>query len=167
MSKEARDKAVARVGKALYGSLWVGTLADLEWERAGELGGRDGAPISLPMDVRSAKDAALACFRTHAADIQVGQVLRWLREQGIDCEAARFDADKFNLWFKKAFAAARIPPKEARSIAIRKLLAEGHQPGRGGNIPLKRFCVMVRAECGMHCDNKTVERDLKAIRKAQ
>jgi hypothetical protein len=159
MSKQARDQAVARVGEKLYGVQWQGAPSDEDWA-VSEAYGR---PVDMPAQEAAATNIARACFRVHAADIQFRQVIHWLEQHGISCEAAKFDQAKFDAWFSATFKS--LGP-ETRQAAARVLLDEGKIPGRRGTIQWKPFCDELRERWGYDCDDRTIQDDVRAIRKA-
>lgn len=162
MSKKQRDQAIDLVGRALYGSHWIGELNSREW-RIGKAHPGNGV-ISLPSSGSQAAAIATARFRSEGSDEQFGQVFRWLHEQGINCVPGEFDASGFNVWFTKKFPSAARRPTTSRVEAVRALLKAGRRPGRGGTISWKAFCDQTRARCGQRCDDKTIKRDVQKIR---
>jgi hypothetical protein len=162
MSKKQRDEAIEIVGRALYGSHWIGELQSREW-KIGKAHPGNGI-LSLPSSGKQAAAIAAARFRSQGSDEQSGQVFRWLHEQGINCVPGEFDASAFNAWFAKKFPAAARSATTSRVDAVRALLKAGHRPGRGGPISWKAFCGRTRARCGQRCDDKTIKRDVQTIR---
>jgi hypothetical protein len=131
-----------RVGRQLYGQYWIGEMKDREWEigRKHFINGW----ADLPATGKAVAMTAIACFRYHGSAAQYRQVGHWLRDCGIDHSPERFDAQEFERWFKKTFPSAKPKPTNARLTAVRKLLGEGHEPGRGGTVGWKEFCDLVR-----------------------
>jgi hypothetical protein len=167
LKREAdRNLAIERVGFSLYGELWIGRLSDQEWLEERAVSDDAGKFVGLPADAASARSAARACFRTWGARQQIGQVLRWLEEQGIVCDPSQFNAAAFESWFQGAFPSARLLPKAARLAAMRRVLATGRRPGRGGNVREKQFCDSVRKEWGGHCTDRTIMREWRALNKS-
>lgn len=132
----ARDEAMERVGRALYGQQWIGELKPKEWE-IGKF--RGDLVTALPSSGRSAAAKAAARFRTHGSELQYVQVCLWLHEQGIDYSPASFDAVTFEAWFRKKFPRAQNNSTASRLSAVRILLNKGQRPGRGGNTSWKSF----------------------------
>jgi hypothetical protein len=75
--KKARDEGLERVGRWLYGELWLGELNKLDWrigrryERAET---RLKMPLSLPKGPKKALRNARADFRSHASAFQYGRL---------------------------------------------------------------------------------------------
>jgi hypothetical protein len=165
MTKKARNEAIERVGRALYGLGWVGELKTREWE-IGKSNGRNEhcATVALPTSGKSAAKIANACFRSRASIEQYDQVFRWLHEQGVNCGSSGFDVGAFEKWFRKKFPDAPPSTTASRIGVVQGLLLAGRRPGRGGNIRWKRFCDLVRAKWGGRCDDKTIKRDVADLR---
>jgi hypothetical protein len=164
MTKKVRDEAIERVGRALYGKHWIGPLQTREWnigKDSDQL--RSGRALFLPPSGKEASRIAAACFRYHASDLQTGQVYCWLHEQGIKMD--EFNSDVFEAWFRSAFPSAPKSSTEARQRAVRAELQASGRPGRGG-VNLTKFCDNVRKRCGLRFNQKTIERDVRAILRA-
>lgn len=164
MSKKQRDEAIERVGHALYGQYWIGVLGTREWKISKTYKAESHPTAELPQPGTKAAAVATACFRSKASDLQNAQVFRWLSEQGINCEPHRFDAVVFDAWLAKKFPSAAPSTTSKRVNAVRTLLREGHQPGRGGNIVWEKFGDLARKRSGLRFDNKTIKRDVQKIR---
>jgi hypothetical protein len=161
MSKKDRDEAIERVGRQLYGKLWIGDLRTQAWEltrRARNLGDL----VDLPANPKEAANVAQARLLNLASGLQNGQVLRWLAQQGVNCVASSFDRAKFEAWFRKTFDEQIGSATDKRQAAVRELLEAGRRPGRGG-CSWKEFDEQVRARTGMDFDIKTLRRDVDEI----
>jgi hypothetical protein len=158
---KSRDDAIERVGRALYGQQWIGELKTREWK----IGKFHGDPVTdLPPSGKSAAAIAAARFRSHGSDLQYAQVFRWLHKQKIECAPHEFDAAAFDVWFRRKFPHAQNGATASRVKAVRALLQKGHRPGRGGNVVWKKFCDLVRTTSAQRCDDKTIKRDVAAVR---
>jgi hypothetical protein len=109
MPKRDRDQALEAVGRPLYGHHWIGELGKREWELGpkyrADVWGAPRRSFELPSPAKGAAATAQALFRAHAADFQVEQVLRWMREPGIDCTPDGFASGTFERWICRKLSA--------------------------------------------------------------
>jgi hypothetical protein len=155
MSKQERDEGVEKVRRTLYAELSVGDISDEEYSLA-----NSSAPI--PEDPKSAAARLRARYRWNAIDWQIGEVMRWLQQQGLNCEPEKFDRKKFDEFFKLKFDAA-LSSRDIRRSAIKKRLDAGDRPGRPGHIDWKPFYDAIRKTTGLHFDDKTIDRDAREM----
>jgi hypothetical protein len=156
VDKSERDKAIERVGRALYGGLWIGELKTEEYElgKANSANHHPTMTIDLPSSGKEATTIARARFRWRASDEQFGQVIRWLNNLRIlDGSATEFDA-----WFVREFPDVST---QRRKDAVREALNSGLRPGRGGTVSWEEFGNRVRIQSGQVCDDRTIMRDVE------
>jgi hypothetical protein len=149
--------ALERVGRALYGDLWV--------ERPGKREYKLGkSREELPAGLKKAATAAKARHRVAAYEAQSQLVIHWLQERhDLDMSRRGFDPAKFEAFFAKAIGAPVITsPTDRRLAAIRTTIKNGKTPGRGGNITWKVFHRLV--DPSKSVDQKTIERDVRKLR---
>jgi hypothetical protein len=154
-----RDKRIERVGRALYGGLWIGELETEEWEigKANSAGHHPTITIGLPSSGKEAVTIVRARCRWRMSDEQTGQVIRWLTDLKIlDGSASEFEA-----WFCKEFPDVSA---QKRKDAERELLKSGLNPGRGGNVTWEEFRNHVCEQSGQVCDVRTIMRDVEELR---
>jgi hypothetical protein len=168
--REARDKRIERVGRALYGGRWIGELKPEEYE-IGKANRANPSPatilerfptvtIALPSSGKEAATIARAHFCYRASNDQTGQVIRWLNDLRIlDASVAEFDA-----WFAKEFPDVST---QRRKDAVRDAWESGLRPGHGGNTTWEKFCNHVREQSGQDCDDRTIQRDVEELRSFQ
>lgn len=148
----ARNEAIERIGKWLYGDDWIGELNRQEWQL-----GRQAD--DLPADPKAAARAARARFRNRASDEQYELVFRWLQVTWkIDC--LNFNAAQFEEFWKEHFPQVATI-KDARLAAIRKRWNEGERPG--ANRTWKEFTNDVCSDCGAQYDVKTIRNDVREM----
>jgi hypothetical protein len=165
--REARDKRIERVGRALYGGLWIGELKTEEYE-IGKANRTDPPPathlvrfptvtIALPSSGKEATTIARAHFLYRASNDQTGQVIRWLNQLGIlDGSAAEFEA-----WFVREFPDVSA---QRRKDAVREAVNSGlRPPPLGGTVTWKKFCNHIREQSGQDCDDRTIMRDVEEL----
>jgi hypothetical protein len=161
--KSARDEAIERVGRALYGKHWIGEQEAGEW-RIAKFYGRAGVPLTLPKQAKLAVERARGCFRHHASDLQYGVVFQWLHERGVDCSPEAFRPRDFERWFHATFP-DELGPSLRRKQAVREALDSGQKPGRGGNVVWDDFCANIRERTGAGWDDRTIKRDVNDLTK--
>lgn len=158
MKKPPHHEAVERVGRALYGELWIGELRKREWQVGKDYRAEWNAIVTLPSSGKSATAIAKACFRSRASKEQYEQVFHWLQQ-----EFQGDYASDFETWFRKKFPTAPLSSTEIRQTTVRAALASGQRPGRGGNVRWDKFCDAIRKQSGQRCDDKTIKRDVAEI----
>src|SRR5262249_32794558 len=119
-------------------------------------------PVTLPANAKQAADSAKACFRSWGSHLQYGQVIRWLREQGIDCSLGSFDQAKFKTWFEKKFGERFLSPTDKRRKAVKDTLQKLGEPGRGGE-NWQIFHRGVEQRCGQSWTLRTIKRDVAEL----
>jgi hypothetical protein len=158
--KPAHHEAIERVGRELYGSLWIGELATKEWRTGKKSGADHYRTAHLPSSGKQAATIAIAHFRSRASAEQYEQVSRWLADQ-FD-RHLNFTSD-FDAWFRKKFPSAPLNSTEIRKNAVRAALAAGQRPRRGGNTDWKSFLKGIEARTGLSFDLKTIQRDVDEL----
>jgi hypothetical protein len=159
--RPAHHEAIERVGRELYGDLWIGELATKEWKIGKKSGADHYRTTRLPSSGKQAATIARAHFRSRASAEQYEQVSRWLTEQ-LPNPHFNFATD-FEPWFRKKFPHAPRNSSETRRAAVRAALKAGLRPGRGGNIDWKSFCKDIAKRTGLNFDEKTIKRDMKDL----
>ena len=158
MSKEARDNAIERVGIALYGESWIGSLGKEEWKEGGK-------PVrDIPKDTSATTSAQIlrAWFRSDASNIQDHHVFRWLEVRRINCNPENFDAQEFEKFFCKQFPDADWAT-ERRRATVKRLWNSGKRAGQGEPLTWKQLARMVAEECKATFDVKTIKRDVQDL----
>jgi hypothetical protein len=165
LGKEVNE-AIDQVGRVLYGEMWISEVSSADWEMWNGYGMPDANPVRLPTPARGATYHAQARLRCLMTYVQVGQVYEFLYEQGIDLAGDRFDNTGFMAWFVNWRPNLRQQTSTALRIdAVRQVLRDHGKPGRGGPLTWKIFCDLVRKASGQKCTDKTIQRDVKALRK--
>ena len=164
MPKQERDEAIDRVGRMLFGSAWIAEVTTAEWTLGRQYVGEHGKRLSpFPNSAKEATAAARASFRCYVSEIQNAQVFEWLTAQEIDCTPDKFSNTQFEDWFKPKFGDYENSVTAKRRASVRKLLPE-LQPGPGGKATIEQFCEAVTADCGFSFNERTIRRDIDAIR---
>jgi hypothetical protein len=161
MAKQSKaDIALERVGEALYRDMWIARPARREYKL-----GKSTA--ELPADLKKASAVAIARQRVRTFESQSALVIHWLQHQhDLDMSARGFDPAKFEAFVEKHIGISRSgSAADRRRDAIAELLREGHEPRRGGSIRWKQFCELVEKKTGDKCDQKTIERAVRSVRR--
>ena len=171
VSRPPHDEAVYPVGRLLFGESWIDELASREFDLGKEHSDREGSFQRIvrgkpfPDTTKDAIDAARAVTRYQIWSTQIDYVIRWLYAQGTDCHSQEtFDSAKFEKWFADKFGDYEKNATVRRRASVSKLLLTMN-PGRGG-VRWKIFCDAVCKDCGEYFDQKTIERDVRMIRRA-
>jgi hypothetical protein len=158
MSKEQRDHAAARVGRALFGDLFVDQLTNTDWAIA-----KKTPAEGLPKDPKAAAQVAKARQRLLLMDHQTSEVFAWLSSHEINCSPRDFDQGTFETFFRAHFPDEQSTTDKRKAV-VAECLNQGNNPGRGGNIGWDSFCDLVRKKSSQTIDDKTVKRDVETLR---
>jgi hypothetical protein len=162
-----RGERIERVGRALYGGLWIELKKeDYEIGRANRAGHHPTIAIDLPSSGKEAATIVRARFLWRASDEQTGQVIHWLNNLWIN-DVRILDAltSEFDAWFLKEFPDVST---QKRKDAVREAVKSGlRPPSLGGAVPWEKFCNHVREQSGQQCDNRTIMRDVEELRLSQ
>jgi hypothetical protein len=164
LAKDA-DDAIDQVGRALYGELWLREVSKADWETSNSYGMPGAKPVGLPVPASTAARHAQARLRSLITYLQLIQVYQFLYEQGIELADDGFDSTGFAAWFLKWQPDSKPRTSTARRIdAVKKVLRDHGNPGRGGPVTWKTFCNLVRKTSGQRCTDKTIQRDVTTLR---
>ena len=161
-----RGERIERVGRALYGGLWI-ELKKEEYEigRANRAGHHPTIAIDLPSSGKEAATIVKSRFLWRASDEQNGQVIHWLNNLWInDVRILDASASEFDAWFLKEFPDVST---QKRKDTVRAAWESGRRPGHGGNVTWKEFGDYVREQSGQQCDDRTIQRDVEELRSSQ
>jgi hypothetical protein len=153
-TNKERDEALVRVGKKLFGEYWIAGE-----EPEDELGRGEG----LPNDPKRAPRIARAQHRNRAYDWQIGVVIHWLHQRGVECEPESFDGGRFEKFFAESFGLV-LGKTAIRKAAVATRMEAGEEPGRGGSSAWEIFRRAICGDTGGSWDQRTIRRDVEEWR---